>query len=201
MATNIAESPVRDEVAGVDLLEKTDKMSLQIPPSDNLPQNAPGKEKAKQHDNSKAPRFLIPIFKLPLLLYRLHLGWLLGKRFMQLTHIGRHSGKVRRTILAVLRFDAQTREIYAVSAWKGSDWYYNIQSSPALQVETGFVRYVPSQRTLSPEEITKIFMQYRKKHPIFSRMICRIPGWKWDSTPQEFLVLARTLRGVVFTPK
>jgi len=27
--------------------------------------------------------------------------------------------------------------------WKGSDWYYNIQASPARQVETGFVRYVP----------------------------------------------------------
>src|SRR5262245_37222143 len=94
-------------------------------------------------ENEKAPRFLIPVFKLPLLLYRLHLGWLLGKRFMQITHIGRHSGKVRRTVLAVLRFDEQTKEIYAVSAWTGSDWYSNIQASPALQVESGFVRYVP----------------------------------------------------------
>ena len=109
MATNIAEPPVRDEAANVDLIERRAESSLHNPRADNLPQNAPGKEKAKQHDNSKAPRFLIPIFKLPLLLYRLHLGWLLGKRFMQLTHVGRHSGKVRRTILAVLRFDAQTR--------------------------------------------------------------------------------------------
>jgi hypothetical protein len=46
---------------------------------------------------------------------------------MQLTYIGRRSGKVRRTILAVLRFNDQTQEFYAVSAWKGSDWYYNLQ--------------------------------------------------------------------------
>lgn len=152
-------------------------------------------------NNEKAPALLIPIFKLPVLLYRLRLGWLLGKRFMQLTHMGRHSGKVRRTILAVLRFNEETQEMYAVSAWKGSDWYYNIQASPALQVETGFIHYVPVQRTLSPEEITTTFMEYRKRHPIFSRMICRIPGWKWDSTYEEFLMLARTLRGVAFTPK
>ena len=151
-------------------------------------------------ENGEAPSFLIPIFTLPLFLYRLHLGWLLGKRFMQIIHVGRHSGKVRRTVLAVLRFDEKSKEIYAVSAWKGSDWYYNIQASPALQIESGFVRYVPRQRTLSPEEITATFMEYRQKHPLFSRMICRIPGWKWDSTYDEFLELARTLRGVAFQP-
>lgn len=166
----------------------------------NPPKNS---KQATNPDNKdeKAPSFLIPIFKLPLFLYRLRLGWLLGKRFMQITHIGRRSGMVRKTILAVLRFDEDTKEIYAVSAWKGSDWYYNIQASPALQVETGFVRYIPVQRTLSPEEITTTFLEYRKKHPIFSRMICRIPGWKWDSTYEEFLELARTLSGVAFKPK
>ena len=120
---------------------------------------------------------------------------------MQITHVGRRSGKVRRTVLAVLRFDEKTKEIYAVSAWPGSEWYFNIQASPALQVETGFVRYAPVQRTLSPEEITTTFIEYRKNHPIFSRIICRIPGWKWDSTNEEFLELARTLRGVAFRPK
>jgi hypothetical protein len=70
-----------------------------------------------------------------------------------------------------------------------------------LDVETGLIRYVPVQRTLSPEEITTAFLQYRKDHPIFSRMICRIPGWKWDSSYEEFFELARTLHGVAFTPK
>jgi deazaflavin-dependent oxidoreductase (nitroreductase family) len=161
------------------------------------PANAQSQTKPNQ-GNDKAPSFLIPIFKLPVFLYRLRLGWLLGKRFMQITHVGRRSGKVRRTILAVLWFDDKTKEIYAVSAWKGSEWYYNIQASPALQLETGFERYVPVQRSLSPEEITAAFIEFRKKNPIFSRMICRIPGWKWDSTYEEFLELARTLRGVAF---
>src|SRR5512147_2882437 len=105
-------------------------MSQQTTSASDLPQTKPRKE------GEKAPSLLIPIFKLPVFLYRLHLGWLLGKRFMQLTHVGRRSGKVRRTVLAVLRFDEKTQAIYAVSAWKGSDWYYNIQASPALQLET-----------------------------------------------------------------
>jgi deazaflavin-dependent oxidoreductase (nitroreductase family) len=172
--------------------ERRDKMSRQ-----HVIENAQTQAKIDK-ENEKAPSFLVPIFKLPIFLYRLHLGWLVGKRFMQITHIGRRSGKVRRTILAVLRFDDKTKEIYAVSAWKGSDWYYNIQATPAVQVETGLVRYAPEQRNLSPEEITTAFLEYRKKHPIFSRMICRIPGWKWDSTYEEFFDLARTLNGVVF---
>lgn len=165
-----------------------------------MPANAPPQTRPGEGDE-KAPSFMIPIFKLPLFLYRLRLGWLMGRRFMQLTHVGRRSGKVRRTILAVLRFDDETKEIYTISAWKQSDWYYNIQASPALRVETGFVRYVPLQRTLSPEEIATTFIEYRKAHPFFSRMVCRIPGWKWDSTYEEFLELARTLRGVAFRPK
>jgi deazaflavin-dependent oxidoreductase (nitroreductase family) len=151
--------------------------------------------------NEKAPSFMIPIFKLPVLLYQLRLGWLLGKRFMQLTHVGRRSGKVRRTILAVLRFDEATKAVYAVSAWKGSDWYYNIQSTPALQVEINSVRYAPQQRILLPEEIAAMFIEYRKRHPIFARIICRIPGWNADSTYDEFLELAHNLRGMVFEPK
>ena len=150
---------------------------------------------------TRAPAILLPMFKLPLVLYRLRLGWLLGHRFMQLTHVGRRSGKVRKTVLAVLQFDAQTREVKAVSAWSASEWYKNIQAAPAQQVETGWVRYAPVQRDLSAEELARLLVDYCRQHPIFSRMVCRIPGWKWSSTYEEFLVLARTLNGVAFRPE
>jgi deazaflavin-dependent oxidoreductase (nitroreductase family) len=148
---------------------------------------------------------MLPFMKMPLVLYRLGLGWVLGKRFMCLTHVGRKSGKVYHTVLAVLRFDENTREIYAVSPWSESNWYRNIQAAPALEVETGDIRHVrvgyrPVQRSLSPEEIAALFIEFRTHHPIFSRLVARIPGWKIDSTYEEFIVLARTLRGVAFGP-
>lgn len=151
--------------------------------------------------NARPAAFMIPILKLPLLLYRMGLGRLLGHRFMLLTHIGRHSGKVRRTVLAVLWFDPRTGEIMAISAWSASEWYKNILASPALQVETGVTRYTPTHRSLSSEEIAALFEDYRSKHPIFSRIVCRIPGWQWDSSHEELLELAKTLRGVAFRPK
>jgi deazaflavin-dependent oxidoreductase (nitroreductase family) len=150
---------------------------------------------------ARAPAFMVPIFKSPVFLYRLGMGCLFGHRFMMLTHVGRRSRKVYHTILAILRFDERTREVMAISAWTGSDWYKNIQACPALLVETGFTRYVPEYRTLTSAEIAELFVQYRDKHPLFSRIVCRIPDWKWNSNYDEFLALARSLRGIAFRPR
>lgn len=146
------------------------------------------------------PVFMSRFFKMPLFFYRLGLGWIFGKRFMVLTHVGRKSGKPYRSVLAVAGYDPRTREIKAVSPWSSSNWFRNIQATPALEVQTAGVRYAPRQRFLSPEEIAALFIEFRRDHPIFSRLVARIPGWKIDSTYDEFLELARTLRGVAFEP-
>jgi deazaflavin-dependent oxidoreductase (nitroreductase family) len=170
-------------------------MSSQIfPPTTSSPLS-PAKNK------NNPPAFMVPFFKMPLILYRLGLGWMLGNRFMLLTHQGRHTGKVYRSVLAVLRINNITREVFAVSPWSSSNWYRNIQVTPALEIETGLVRYAPAQRTLSPKEIASLFIEFRRLHPIFSRIISRIPGWKIESSYDEFLQLAHTLRGVAFIPK
>ena len=167
--------------------------------------NVPSQLTAK-HGSQKAPAFMLPFMKLPLIFYRLGLGWLLGKRFMRLTHVGRKSGKVYHTVLAVLRFDEKTHAIFAVSPWSESSWYRNIQANPALEVETGDirfgrVRYAPVQRSLMSEEIAELFIEFRTQYPIFSRVVARIPGWQIDSSYDEFLTLARTLRGIAFYPQ
>jgi deazaflavin-dependent oxidoreductase (nitroreductase family) len=170
-------------------------MSSQISPSNVSSPAAPAGSK------QNPPAFMTPFFKLPLILYRLGLGWMLGKRFMLLTHVGRRSGKIHRSVLAVVGYDEKTRTIMAVSAWSSSNWYRNIQAAPALEVETGRVRYAPVQRPLSSEEMAALFIEFRRQHPVFIRMVARIPGWNIDSSYDEFLVLARTLRGVAFQPK
>ena len=152
-------------------------------------------------DDRNPPAFMIPFMKMPLILYHLGLGWMLGKRFMLLTHVGRRSGNLYRSVLAVLDFDEKTHEILAVSPWSGSNWYRNIQAAPALEVEIANVRYVPVQRNLSAEEIAGLFINYRRQRPIFSRLVARIPGWKIDSSYEEFLMLAHNLRGVAFSQK
>ncbi|HMN62002.1 MAG TPA: nitroreductase family deazaflavin-dependent oxidoreductase, partial [Anaerolinea sp.] len=124
---------------------------------------------AHKPGNQKPPAFLLPLMKMPLILYRLGLGWMLGKRFMLLTHVGRRSGKVYRTVLAVLKYDETTHEILAVSPWSASNWYRNIQATPALEVQTGSTRYAPVQRSLSPDEIASLFIEYRRQRPLHQR--------------------------------
>jgi hypothetical protein len=55
-------------------------------------------------------------FQLPIWLYRLRLGWLLGDRFLLLPHIGRKSGQVRQTVLEVVRHDHSTNYVIT-SGW------------------------------------------------------------------------------------
>jgi deazaflavin-dependent oxidoreductase (nitroreductase family) len=144
---------------------------------------------------------MVPLMKLPLILYRLRLGWLVGHWFMRLTHVGRKSGKLRHTVLAVLRYDSQAREVMVVSAWSASDWYYNIRATPALAVETGREFFAPEQHNLSAEEVAALLDEFRTRHPIVGRILCRIPGWKFPASRPEILELARSLRGVAFRPK
>jgi hypothetical protein len=49
-------------------------------------------------------------FRLPIYLYRLDLGWLLGHRFLLFAHLGRKSGLLRETVLEVILYDPATRD-------------------------------------------------------------------------------------------
>jgi deazaflavin-dependent oxidoreductase (nitroreductase family) len=80
--------------------------------------------------------------KLPSLLYRAHLGWLLGHRFLLVTHRGRKTGRVHQTVLEVARYDPTTGESIVVAGWGAkTDWYRNLQANPALAIQTGRERY------------------------------------------------------------
>ena len=83
------------------------------------------------------PRGLVRLlFKLPVGLYRLHLGWLLGHRFLLLTHRGRVSGRIHTTMLEVVHYDRATCESVVIAGYgAAADWLRNIQASPALEVQ------------------------------------------------------------------
>ncbi|HKI54146.1 MAG TPA: nitroreductase family deazaflavin-dependent oxidoreductase, partial [Anaerolineales bacterium] len=84
---------------------------------------------------SKALRFGL---RLPIFLYRIKLGWLLGDRFLMLTHTGRKSGLPRHTVIEVVKHDKETDTYYVVSGWgEKSDWYRNIRKTPQVTVQSG----------------------------------------------------------------
>jgi deazaflavin-dependent oxidoreductase (nitroreductase family) len=74
------------------------------------------------------------LYRLPIRLFQLHLGWLLMGHFLLLTHIGRKSGLPRQTVLEVLPHDRAKDEYYVMAGWgERSDWVKNIEKTPQLR--------------------------------------------------------------------
>jgi deazaflavin-dependent oxidoreductase (nitroreductase family) len=140
------------------------------------------------------------LLRLPALLYRWHLGWLLGHRFLLLVHRGRKSGRVYRTVVEVIRYDPESGESVVVSGWgERSDWYRNIEAQPALEIQTGGRRYRPVQRRLAAEELVAILAAYRRRHAVAAHIIAKALGLDWSSAVLGSASAAR-LRAVAFRP-
>src|SRR5215207_5074947 len=141
-------------------------------------------------------------FRLPIYLYRLGLGQLLGHRFMLLTHRGRRSGRVYQTALGVVRYDPSLRETVVASGWgERSDWYRNLKAHPALEIRTGRERYAPEQRFLTPEEVYQEIVDYERRHPWAVRIVPSLLGFRLDGSDAARRAFANSVRMVAFRPR
>jgi hypothetical protein len=84
--------------------------------------------------------------RLPVYLYRLHLGWLLGQRFLLLTHIRRRSGQRHQTVLEVVGRDA-AGDATVMSGWgRRADWHRNVDHQPLVKSPWGVAPPWPPTR-------------------------------------------------------
>lgn len=121
---------------------------------------------------SRALRFGL---RLPVWLYRLHLGWLLGNRFLMLTHKGRKSGQTYQAVIEVVRFDKETDTYYAVSGWgKKADWYQNIHGDPDVVINVGQKKLKVHARDIPIPEAIDIFEEYTRQHPLAFKELSRL---------------------------
>lgn len=68
--------------------------------------------------SSRRPGHLLRLlFRTPIVLYRMRMGWLLGGRFLLLAHTGRKTGKTRRTVIEVVAHDQSVPEVAVIAAW------------------------------------------------------------------------------------
>ena len=155
-----------------------------------------------QRQTRRPNALLLLLFRLPVWIYRLRLGWLLGHRFLMITHQSRRTGKVRRTVLEIVRQDHATGEFIVVAGYgKTSDWYRNIQSRPALQIHVGRRRFTPTQRFLMPEEVYKEFEAYEARHPRFLRTFAGMIGLEYDGSEGQRRTLATELPMIALSPQ
>jgi deazaflavin-dependent oxidoreductase (nitroreductase family) len=131
-----------------------------------------------------APRGLTRMAsQLPIWLYRLQLGWLLGDRFLMLTHIGRKTGQPRQTVLEVVRHDRATGHYIIASGWgERADWFRNIQKNPNVLVASGWRRWEAVAERLPSAETANELCDYAQHHSYAVRALSR-------------LMIGETLRG------
>jgi len=156
--------------------------------------------------NPKRPsRALVVLFGLPRHLYRHGWGWVLGHRFLQLTHTGRRSGRTYTTVLEVIRFDSASREATVLSGFgPGSDWLHNIQANGRGEVSIGRSSFPATYRVVPIEEAMAVFADYERRNrfaaPVVRLVLSRLLGWRYDGSESARRRAAEQLPSIAFRP-
>lgn len=150
-------------------------------------------------------RALEAAFKAPVVLYDVGLGRLVGRRFLLLTHRGRRSGLVYRTMLEVMRWEQATRTAYVMSGFgRGSQWLKNLQAGQGLEVRCGSDRFVPTHRILPIAEGVEVVEWYEQHHRLAARVIepvlSRLTDLDYDGTDASRRLVVERLPVLALSP-
>jgi len=139
------------------------------------------------------------LWRLPIGLYRLGLGWLLGERFLLLTHTGRKTGLPRYAVVEVMRHDPITDTYYVASGFgEKSDWFRNIQKTPQVTIQVGRRKTAAVAERLPLEEAERELLDYAQRHPRALRSLARILGYRIEDPEQDVRALAQVIPIVAF---
>jgi deazaflavin-dependent oxidoreductase (nitroreductase family) len=129
-------------------------------------------------------------FRAPIWLYRWGLGWLLGKRFLLINHIGRKSGLPRQAVVEVLVYD-RDHNAYYVAAGFGpeSQWYKNLLARPDVTIVVGRQKLAVTAVPLSPPEAGVAILDYARRHPAAIKYLARMVGCEVDGSEADYLAL------------
>lgn len=145
-------------------------------------------------------------FGLPQHVYRHGWGWILGYRFLQLTHSGRRTGRPFSTVLEVVRFEARSHEVIVVSGFgAGADWLRNVQANGHARIDVARESFDATFRLVGPEEAMEVFAAYERRNR-FARPVVRAAlgwmlGWKYDGSEQARRQLTDQLPMIAFRPR
>jgi deazaflavin-dependent oxidoreductase (nitroreductase family) len=133
--------------------------------------------------------------RLPLWLYRWHLGWLLGERFLMLTHVGRNSGRLQHTVIEVVRHNQLTDTYFIISDWgEKSDWYQNLQETPEATIQIGRRERAVTATRAPVTVATLVLLTYAFRHPATFRELSRgMVGRPLTILPEDCRLLAEAV--------
>jgi len=136
------------------------------------------------HGSRRPNGALRRLFRAPEYLYHWECGWLLGRRFLLLIHVGRRTGLRGHTVLEVLEYRKEGPEAVVISAFgPTADWIRNIETIPNPEVVIGSHRFIAAYRILDEEEAVRVIAGYEQRHwliaPIIRLVLSRLLGWRY----------------------
>lgn len=132
------------------------------------------------------------LFRAPIWLYKLHLGWLMGARFLLLNHIGRKSGQLRQAVIEVAGHDTATNTYYVASGFgKSAQWYQNILQTPEVTIQVGRKKMAATAVALSPEQSGQKMVDYAHEHPKAAKNLMQFIGFSVDGSDEDYFSLGR----------
>jgi deazaflavin-dependent oxidoreductase (nitroreductase family) len=143
------------------------------------------------------------MFRLPIGLYRIGLGWTLGNRLLLLHHVGRVSGKSRLVVLEVAEHDSATDSFFVASGWgPNAAWYRNILETPDTTIEVGRRKIDVTGLPLTKEEGAEVFVRYARRHPkAAQRVLPRLMGYSVDGSEADFREVGLRMPFIRFAPR
>jgi deazaflavin-dependent oxidoreductase (nitroreductase family) len=132
---------------------------------------------------------------LPLWCYRAHLGWVLGERFLMLTHGGRYNSQPRQTILEVMRCDRKAGVYIISTGWSEQpEWFRHIKRNSLVQIAIGESQLAALAERVSTTEAEYELRDYAQRHPVAFRALLRlVTGRPPEDATAACRLLARTL--------
>jgi deazaflavin-dependent oxidoreductase (nitroreductase family) len=134
------------------------------------------------------------LFRAPIWLYNLNLGWILGSRALKMTHTGRSSGQPRYVVLEVVKYDPSIETYYIAAAWgEKSDWVKNIRADPQVKVQVARRKMDMLAEQLTPEQGEVVILDYAQRHPSAMKNLASFMGYQLDGSEADYRELGRML--------
>lgn len=103
------------------------------------------------------------------------------------SHQGRKSGLLRRTVLEVAGHETESSSYLAAAGWgKQSDWYQNILHNPEVVLQVGRKQFAATAVQLSEEESGQAMVDYARTHPKAARNLMRTLGFEASGKEDEY---------------
>ena len=150
----------------------------------------------------KIPRGLARLaFRFPIRLFHAHMGWLMGHRFLLLTHTGRKSGLIRQNILEIVRYDNNTGVCVVASGWgEKSDWVRNITANPKIVYQVQNRQYTGIAERLVPEAAAQELYAYARHYKLAFRELAQFMGYRVDGSEEDIRAVGRILPMFLLRP-